>query len=79
HSLKARPSPPVSVEWHFLQRVVYEYCAEQYAEKGLTNLTAYWNPMPGTKDHDEYIKQRAKEQKEWDEYRRENPDRVFEA
>lgn len=79
HSLKARPSPPVAVEWHFLQRVVYEYCAEQYAERGLTNLTAYWNPMPGTKDHDQYIEQRAKEQKEWEEYRRENPDRVFEA
>ncbi|AZC38368.1 hypothetical protein C4K37_3984 [Pseudomonas chlororaphis subsp. piscium] len=71
---KAKPSPPVRLEWHFLQREVYEYCSERYEEGGLTNLTAYWNPMPGTKDHEEYEKVRREEQKALDEYKKQYPD-----
>lgn len=71
---KAKPSPPVRLEWHFLQREVYEYCSERYEEGGLTNLTAYWNPMPGTKDHEEYEEVRREEQKALDEYKKQYPD-----
>ncbi|WDH33064.1 Tox-REase-5 domain-containing protein [Pseudomonas chlororaphis] len=71
---KAKPSPPVRLEWHFLQREVYEYCSERYEEGGLTNLTAYWNPMPGTKDHEEYEEVRREEQKALEEYKKQHPD-----
>ncbi|WP_315969268.1 Tox-REase-5 domain-containing protein [Pseudomonas chlororaphis] len=71
---KAKPTPPVKLEWHFLQREVYEYCSERYEEDGLTNLTAYWNPMPGTKDHEEYEDVRREEKKALDEYYKQNPD-----
>lgn len=71
---KAKPSPPVMLEWHFLQRVVYEYCSEKYEEGGLTNLKAYWNPMPGTKEHEEYQKVRRQEEKELEEFYKQNPD-----
>lgn len=64
HSDKARPTPPVFVEWHFLQRIVYEYCAAEYLRMGLANLKAFWNPMPGTDEHDDYQETRAKEQEE---------------
>lgn len=74
HAMKARPTPPVSVEWHFLQRVVYEYCADQYAERGLANLKAFWNPMPGSDEYDEYQEHREEEKRLWDEYMKNNPD-----
>ncbi|UQY37298.1 restriction endonuclease fold toxin 5 domain-containing protein [Pseudomonas fulva] len=73
HSLKARPTPPVCIEWHFLQKIVYEYCSEQYLEKGLNNLRAFWNPMPGSDEYDKYIKHQEEEKQLWDEYIRNNP------
>lgn len=73
HSQKARPTPPVSVEWHFMERVVYEYCSEQYSDLGLTNLRAFWNPLPGTKDQEEYDELRKEEEKQMEEYYRDNP------
>jgi hypothetical protein len=76
HSGKARPTPPVRVEWHFLQRIVYEHCSSQYRRLGLTNLTAFWNPMPNTPEHDEYQEHREREQREFDDYYRDNPDLI---
>lgn len=73
HSDKARPTPPVFVEWHFLQRIVYEYCAAEYLRMGLANLKAFWNPMPGTDEHDDYQETRAKEQEEMKRFCEENP------
>ncbi|RRI83068.1 hypothetical protein EIM11_32115 [Pseudomonas aeruginosa] len=73
HSDKARPTPPVVVEWHFLQRIVYEYCAAEYLRMGLANLKAFWNPMPGTDEHDDYQETRAKEQEEMKRFCEENP------
>lgn len=74
HSAKASPTPPVRVEWHFLQRVVYEYCSAQYRRLGLANLTAFWNPMPGNSEHEEYLKERDREKRELEDYYRDNPD-----
>lgn len=75
HAMKARPTPPVSVEWHFLQRIVYEYCSEQYAERGLTNLRAFWNPMPGHSEHDDYQQHRDEEKRLMEEDMKNNPER----
>jgi len=74
HSEKARPSPPIKVEWHFLQRIVYQYCSAEYRKMGLTNLVAFWNPMPGSAEHGDYLEQRNREQRQLDEYYRDNPD-----
>ncbi len=74
HSEKAQPSPPVKVEWHFLQRIVYQYCSAEYRKMGLTNLVAFWNPMPGSAEHGDYLEQRNREQRQLDEYYRDNPD-----
>ena len=74
HAEKAVPAPPVKVEWHFLQRVVYEYCSAVYQEAGEKNLLAFWNPMPGGKDAREYEKIRKEEQREMDEYYLFHPD-----
>ncbi|WP_454863621.1 hypothetical protein [Pseudomonas hormoni] len=56
-----------------MQRVVYEYCSEQYSDLGLTNLRAFWNPLPGTKDQEEYDELRKEEEKQMEEYYRDNP------
>jgi len=74
NSEKARPSPPIKVEWHFLQRIVYQYCSAEYRKMGLTNLVAFWNPMPGSAEHGDYLEQRNREQRQLDEYYRDNPD-----
>jgi len=74
HSEKAQPSPPVKVEWHFLQHIVYQYCSAEYRKMGLTNLVAFWNPMPGSAEHGDYLEQRNREQRQLDEYYRDNPD-----
>jgi len=74
HSEKARPSPPIKVEWHFLQRTVYQYCSAEYRKMGLTNLVAFWNPMPGSAEHGDYLEQRNREQRQLDENYRDNPD-----
>ncbi len=74
HAEKAVPAPPVKIEWHFLQRVVYEYCSAIYQEAGKENLFAFWNPMPGGEDAREYEKIRKEEQRETDEYYRTRPD-----
>lgn len=76
HAEKAVPAPPVSVEWHFLQRVVYEYCSSMYKEAGKTNLFAFWNPMPGGEDAQEYEELRREEQRQMDEYYKSNPEQL---
>ncbi|MGK8705701.1 Tox-REase-5 domain-containing protein [Metapseudomonas otitidis] len=73
HANKATPAPPVSVEWHFLQEVVYEYCSSKYEKSGYTNLSAYWNPMPGTPEKQKYDEIREEERREMEEYYRNNP------
>lgn len=73
HAAKAVPTPPVTVEWHFLQKIVYEYCSSAYQKAGYPNLFAYWNPMPGTPEKEEYDEMRQQEQREFDEYYRDNP------
>lgn len=73
HSQQASPTPPVWVEWHFLQRNVYEYCSAQYASFGLANLKAFWNPMPGTEEYQDYEELRREEDRQWNEYIRNNP------
>ncbi|MGK8705705.1 Tox-REase-5 domain-containing protein [Metapseudomonas otitidis] len=75
-SKKAQPTPPVWVEWHFLQKNVYEYCTEQFMELGLVNIKTFWNPMPGSKDHQEYEELRQEEEKQWNEYIKNNPDLI---
>ncbi|MBK4512794.1 hypothetical protein JJP78_24730 [Enterobacter hormaechei] len=40
---------------------------------GLANLKAFWNPMPGTDEHDDYQETRAKEQEEMKRFCEENP------
>lgn len=73
HSRKAIPAPPVSVEWHFLQEIVYTYCSRRYVALNLTNLKAFWNPMPGSNEYDEYQEMLEKYRQELDEYRKNNP------
>lgn len=76
HAEKAVPAPPVRVEWHFLQRAVYEYCSSMYKEAGKTNLFAFWNPMPGGEDAQEYEELRREEQRQMDEYYKSNPEQL---
>lgn len=76
HAEKAVPAPPVRVEWHFLQRVVYEYCSVRYRRSGKMNLFAFWNPMPGGEDAQEYEEMRQEEQRLMDEYYKSNPEQL---
>lgn len=74
HATKAVPAPPVSIEWHFLQRIVYEYCSVRYRRAGKINLFAFWNPMPGGEGAEEYEEIRREEQRQIDEYYKNNPE-----
>lgn len=38
-----------------------------------TNLSAYWNPMPGTPEEQKYDEIREEERREMEEYYRNNP------
>lgn len=74
HSGKARPSPPVFVEWHFMQRIVYEYCSRRYAGLAMTNLKAFWNPLPGSDEFDEFKKEQENYERELEQFYKDNPD-----